>query len=219
MKVRKLENLKVLLAFSIFFILNGVLLYLPIKYDELRIISGKWNWNGKIFAVLGAVIFLLVYKKFDLKDYFLTFKQDKKYLKKGIIIITSIFILSSVLNLVFNPSSREWDVETLLFQLTMPGINEEIAYRGIMLGLLAKILKPNRILHPAIIVTAILFGMAHGLSLDSNLELVFNAAPFFGTLVLGIIWAWITLKTGSILLALISHNLGNVADALIGMSK
>ena len=219
LKNRTSESLKILLSFSIFFIGNSLLLALPGHFPTFRIFEGQWNWDGKLFAILGAVVFLLLYRKFELKDYYLTLKQDKKHLKKGIIIISAIFLLSSVLNIALNPFTTEWNWETLMFQLSMPGINEEIAYRGIMLGLLAKILKPNKFLHPAIIVTAILFGLGHGFFLDGNWEVVFNAAPFFGTFALGMIWAWITMKTGSILLALISHNLGNVADALISMCK
>ena len=218
MKGRKLENLKVLMAFAIFFMLNSTLLYLPIEYSEMRWIDGNWNWTGKIYAILGAIVFLLVYRKFELKDYFLTIQQDKKNLKKGIIILSSILIIQITLDIIYG-GSREWNTESILYQLTMPGLNEEIAYRGIMLGLLVQILKPNTILHPAILITSILFGMGHGLFLNESFELVFKLGPFIGTMVLGMIWAWITMKTGSILLALLSHNLSNSAGLLIGMSK
>lgn len=218
MRTRNLESFKVLLAFSIFFMLNSILLYLPIEFNELRIIDGKWNWTGKIFSIFGAVIFLLVYRKLQLKDYFLTFKQHKKNLKKGILIISVIFLVSTILNFTFN-SSKAWNTETILYQLTMPGINEEIAYRGILLGLLVKTLKNYTFFNPAILITAILFGMAHGLFLNNDFELVFKTQAFFETMIMGIIWAWVTIKTGSILLALISHNLGNVSGKLISMMK
>ena len=216
LKNRSLENLKILLAFSIFFMANGVLLYLPIEFDELRIINGRWNWTGKILAILGAIIFLLVYRKFHLQDYFLTFKQHKKSLKSGIIAILVVFLVSTILNFKFNTPTSEWHTETILYQFTMPGINEEIAFRGIMLGLLVKILKPNSI---AMLITALLFGMAHGLFLNQNFELIFKSQPFFQTTIMGMIWAWVTIKTGSILLALLSHNLGNVSGKIISVIK
>jgi len=171
MKNRRLENLKILLIFSIFYLLNCSLLYLPLEFKELRICNGNWNWSGKLFAVLGSIIFLLVYRKFDLKDYYLTFKQDKKILKKGMIIVSVILLIQSILNWIYN-SPKEWNLETILFQLTMPGFDEEIAFRGIMLGLLTKILKPNSIIHPAILITALLFGMTHGLFLNDSHELI-----------------------------------------------
>jgi membrane protease YdiL (CAAX protease family) len=218
LKNRELETLKILIAFIVFFLINQISLVLPMVYPELRISNwnSNWNWVGKIYAIIGALVFLLVYRKFPLKDYFLTFKQENKFLKKGIIIITSILIIKTVL-LFFAPTKMlNW--ETLFFQFSMPGINEEIAYRGIMLGLLTKILKSkNLILNSPVWITAILFGFAHGLSLTTEFSIVFNIQPFLLKMTYGLIWGWITIKSGSILLALISHNLGNGTGNLIRM--
>jgi len=38
-------------------------------------------------------------------------------------------------------SAKEFDWETLIFQLTMPGFDEEIIFRAILLGLLLTSLK------------------------------------------------------------------------------
>lgn len=219
LKKKNSELLKIFLVFSTFFIIHNLLLHLPIEYQELKIIGGNWNWTGKIFAILGSVIFLLLFRKFKLKDYYLTLSQDKTFIKKGIIVISIILLVQSIMAFIYG-SPKEWDSETIFFQLTMPGIDEEIAYRGIMLGLLVKILKPFckfTIFHPAIIVTSILFGCAHGLFFTNSYELVFRSFPFFRTLIMGLIWGWLTIKSGSILLALISHNLGNVTNKLIRM--
>ena len=72
------------MAFIIFFLINQISLVLPMVYPELRISNwnSNWNWVGKIYAIIGAITFLLVYRKFPLKDYFLTFKQESKFLKK-----------------------------------------------------------------------------------------------------------------------------------------
>lgn len=217
---RKSETLKVLTIFSIYFLIHSMLLYLPLEINELSLIKGKWNWTGKILAILGSIIFLMVYRKFKLEDYFITFRQNNNFLKYGLFTIFLIFIIKGLFNYYYL-SPTEWNAETVLFQATMPGFDEEIAFRGIMLGLLVKILKPTAvsIFHPAIYVTALLFGMGHGLFLNDSYDLVFNISSFFITTVLGVVWAWITIKSGSILLALISHNLGNIASQLISMSK
>ena len=214
-------NIKILLAFIVFVILNHFLLYLPLVYPETRIINGNWNWSGKIYSILGAIAFLAVYRKFPLKDYFLTIKSKKGFWKNGLLIVGAVFIYTMV-------SSYFWDreylnMETLFFQFTMPGIDEEIAFRGIMLGLLLKVLK-NKIvifkmtlISPPILVTSILFGLAHGFSLDNDYQIVFNLEPFLRTAIYGIIWAWITIKSGNILLALLSHNFNNGFGTLISM--
>lgn len=217
---RRSETLKILVVFSLYFLIHSILLYLPIEFAELSFIKGNWNWSGKIFAILGSILFLLLYRKFELKDYFLTFKQNDAFLKNGLFLVLLIFVIKGLFN-YFYLSPAAWNIETILFQATMPGLDEEIAFRGIMLGLLTKILKPAKvsIFHPAIFVTALLFGMAHGLFLTDSYEISFNSSSFLITTVLGVAWAWITVKSGSILLALISHNLGNITSEIISISK
>lgn len=217
---RKADTLKVLSVFFLYFIFHGLMLDLPTEYSGLRFTSGSWNWSGKIYAVFASVLFLIIYRKFSLKDYFLTFKQNSDFTKYGIITIIVIFALKALSNwLYLSPS--DWSTESILFQATMPGLDEEVAFRGIMLGLLTKILKPTSraILHPAIYITAILFGFGHALHLSDAYALTFNLSSFLFTAIFGLAWAWITLRSGSILLALISHNLGNVTSQLISMGK
>ena len=218
LKKRSAYNIKVLTAFAVFFLINGILTHLPLEFENLNIFKSQWNWSGKTLGVIGSIIFVLLYKKFSLKDYYLTTKQDKGFLKTGILIVVAVLIFQSALGF-FTGSSKPWNLETILYQLTMPGIEEEIAYRGIMLGLLVQVLNPQRwsFIHPAILVTALLFGMAHGLVLNESFRLSFRMFPFFNTMLLGLVWGWITMKSGSIILALISHNLGNVVQNLIRM--
>ncbi|OFX18972.1 MAG: hypothetical protein A2041_11080 [Bacteroidetes bacterium GWA2_31_9b] len=222
MKNRNPESLKIVLVFVLYFIVNGCLLHLPFEYQSTWIIKGDWNWSGKIYAILGSVIFLLVYRKFKLADYYLTFKQERVFLKKGYIIIGILLLIGSIMSFIFS-TKMEWDWETILFQLTLPGIDEEIAYRGIMLGLLTKVLKPQikvgkiNIGNFAILITALLFGFTHGLLITESFNIELRLYPLIRTFIMGLIWGWITIKSGSILLALISHNLGNVSDKLIRM--
>lgn len=220
LKSRNKESMKILLVFAVYFLFRSALLHLPLEMSQAKFINGNWNWSGKIFAILSSCLFLLVYRKYSLKDYFLTLKQNKDFLKKGISIVGVLFIIGSLMSYIFS-TPKEWSWETFFFQLTMPGIDEEIAYRGIMLGLLTKALKLKikmlkfSIGNPAILITAILFGFAHSLFITNFFEIEFNIYPFLRTGIIGWIWGWLTLKSGSILLALISHNLGNVTDHLI----
>lgn len=222
MKNRNKESLKILLVFVLYFIVNGCLLHLPFEYQTTLIFKGDWNWSGKIYAILGSVVFLLVYRKFKMTDYYLTFKQERIFFKKGCIIIGILLLIGSITSFLFS-TKVGWDWETILFQLTMPGIDEEIAYRGIMLGLLSKVLKSKNEIgkinlgNSAILITALLFGFAHGILITESFNIELRLYPLIRTFIMGLIWGWLTIKSGSILLALISHNLGNVSDKLIRM--
>lgn len=223
-KDKEKENLKVIFVFLSFFTFHKLLLNLPIKYEELRIVNGNWNWAGKIYGILGSILFLFVYRKFKREDYFLTLKQGSKFKNNGLKVVFTLFIIGAIINHIFF-SPKDWNFETIMFQLTMPGLDEELAYRGIMLGMLTQVLKKDisffgmKLGTPAIWITSILFGLVHSLFFSSTYEIQFHFISFCNSLIYGLIWAWLTLKSGSILLALISHNLANTTLNLIRMVK
>lgn len=208
-KTRKTFN--ILMVFGVFYLSNTILLFLPLEFKHLSLLKGSWNWTGKMFAILGSFIFILLHKRPSLKQYHLTLNQHRNFILKGVLVVMSILFVRTGVSFYLGASTKG-DVETILFQLTMPGIDEEIAFRGIMLGLLFNVLRPfqTKIFHPAIIVTATLFGLVHGLVVTQDFELYFDAFPFLNSFALGIIWGWLTIESGSILLPLVSHNLFNV---------
>ncbi|WP_347922934.1 CPBP family intramembrane glutamic endopeptidase [Pontimicrobium sp. SW4] len=222
LKDKKRQTLKVILAFASIALLSNVLMIVPIEYESLVLFDSKWNWSGKLYATLGVLLFLVVYGKFQLKDYYLTLKQNKSFLKKGILILL-VYILIEVISYVFLSNKMPWSLDTLLYQLTMPGIQEEVASRAIIIGLLVQVLssekklfKKSRI-NPAILVASLMFGFGHGLFLNDSLEVTFYAYPFIRTTLIGYLYGWITVKSGSILLALVSHNLLNFITSLMRM--
>jgi len=224
MKKRDREFFLTVAVFGSYVFVRQLLLYLPIEFPSTRFVDGNWNWSGKLYVIGGSILFLVIYRKLGLKDYFLTARQNHTFSKKLMIKgIKTILILMaiSVGGLMLLTDPKSWDLESVMFQLSMPGIDEEIAFRGIMIGLLVKILKPDvrifslAIGNPAIIISAILFGLAHGFHLTNSMEPVFNLIPFMTSFAVGTIWGWLTVKSGSVLLALFSHNLGNTLSVLI----
>ncbi len=82
LKSRKSENWNIVFMFSAFFIVNSLVLYLPNEYISFSLFNGGgWNWSGKIYSSFVSIVFLIAYRKFELKDYFLTFKQNKVFAK------------------------------------------------------------------------------------------------------------------------------------------
>jgi membrane protease YdiL (CAAX protease family) len=121
--------------------------------------------------------------------------------------------------------NQKLNIETLLFQLTLPGIDEEIAYRGIILGLFSSFMVNKislwkiTIHHPSIWIVGTLFGLIHALQFNQEWELTFDLLYFIKTFLLGTIWSYMTIKTKSILFPVLSHNLSNTLTNLIGMMK
>jgi len=128
-------------------------------------------------------------------------------------------LLSSIIWFIFGKS--EYNFETLAFQISIPGIDEEIFFRGLLLGLLSSALKDkiSFLGNPSILLTAILFGFMHALKIDKNNSLSFESIYFFQTGIAGYVWGWVTIKSRSILLAILSHNLSNFFGTLLTMIK
>lgn len=92
-----------------------------------------------------------------------------------------------------------WQVVILL--ALIPALCEEVAFRGFIF---AGLLHNNGRLR-AVLVTAVLFGLSHGILQQS-----------IATMILGILLGWITLRCGSIIPALIVHCINNMLSVSLG---
>ncbi len=107
------------------------------------------------------------------------------------------------------------DWETVAFQWTMPGLDEEVFYRGVLLVAMNEAFaKRISILGAPIgfggLLTSALFGLAHGLSFGPG-GFEFELGFFLMTGGPSILLLWMREKTGSILLPVIAHNIANGA--------
>ena len=220
--VKDKGQIKTIGLFSLIFFSYQIILKLPIEIKELQIIQGKWNWTGKLFGILFGILTYLLLKHKLSPFTFLQFKQEAKSLKITLL-LTVIIICTSLF--AFFDTSISFDTETLLYQFTMPGFDEEIMFRGVLLGLLLTCFKDKIIIgewnfgNPSVLFIGLLFGLAHGFIVTDNLSVKFELYSFIWASILGYIWSWITLKSKSILQSVLSHNLLNFITNIIRMSN
>ena len=108
-----------------------------------------------------------------------------------------------------------------MFQLIIPGIDEEIMYRGILLGILMNCINQKYALsnYFSILIIAILFGLVHALRFTVNFSIGFNIFNFISISIIGYILGWITIKNKSIVLPILVHNMSNFFGVLATMLK
>ena len=215
MKEHTRENYLRVLSIVVCYLTYYFALTLQYHFECFNIINGSWNWDGKIYGIVcGIVMYFIFRRQFSENDFF-TLKQNKEGLKlalKVVVAIIAISILGGIAN------DKDFNIETLLFQISMPGIDEEIMYRGVLLGLMCSALRVGGAAWrtPAIMINAILFGLVHSLSFSDG-ALQFNSVNFIWTYLLGYGFGYITIKTQSILLPMLTHNLYNFVLNLLSM--
>ena len=206
----------------VIFIIYQILLIIPMEYKELNFLHGKWNWTGKLYGIIfGLITYYLLSKQLkQLK--FLRIRQDNRTLNKTLLLSGLIIFISAF---SFFETTKEFNTETLLFQLTLPGIDEEIMFRAVLLGLLLTCLKDKIVIgnynlgNPSVLIIGILFGLCHGIQVTKKLNIEFKTIAFISAFLFGYIWSWIAYKSKSILQPVISHNLSNFFFSLIRMIK
>ena len=111
-------------------------------------------------------------------------------------------------------------LEYLLYQLTMPGIAEELSYRGVIQpGLNKSLGRPWRLLGAQVgwgwVITSLIFWAPHAFRVDPQMRLSFYWPTLTMQLIVGFVLGWMRERTESVFPPMLAHNLVNVVWTLI----
>jgi membrane protease YdiL (CAAX protease family) len=109
--------------------------------------------------------------------------------------IRSAFVLANELP----PRSNSW-------MISPPSIVEEVVWRGVVLAAFLRVYDQRK----TILFSAIVFGVLHIFAALNGHPLIYAVGNVVWAAILGIFYAYVTLKTGSLLPAMIVHYLGNL---------
>jgi uncharacterized protein len=177
--------------------------------------GSDWNWLGKVLAIAGMVA-VAALPQFGFARSGLTLRQKPGWGAGAAVIalLSGLFFY-----LAATDGQGPADVETIAFQWTMPGLDEEIFYRGVLLLALNEAFKPRADVLGAPVglgglLTSVLFGLAHALGYDES-GYGFDAMTFLMTGGPALILVWVRERTGSVLLPIIGHNVANGASTIL----
>lgn len=178
--------------------------------------DSDWNWQGKLLA-LAATLAIAALPMFGWRRIGLTLAQAPGSLKAALPVLVLYCAFFVAIAVAF-PSDTA-SAEDVAFQLTMPGLEEETFYRGILLFALYRAFT-GRVRFLGVewgwgaILSCLLFGMTHAFGFSDGqfsldpLVMALTAFPAF-------IAVWLTLRTGSLVLPIVMHNFGNAISMLI----
>ena len=93
-------------------------------------LPGQWNWQGKVLALV-ATLAIAAAPRFGWRQAGITLQQAPGSQRASLPIAVGYCAFFLAIALVF-PDDRP-TAETIAFQLTMPGLEEELFYRGLLL--------------------------------------------------------------------------------------
>jgi hypothetical protein len=169
-----------------------------------------FNWSSKLYSIVFALLLLIPLKSFiSPSEIGLRLKQNDNSIKFSLIFILIFFSVASTLGLLSGKTS--FDGETLLFMAIMPGLNEELIYRGLLLGLLNKIFERKYRLFKTYfgwgaIITSFIFGILHGFQLGENFQFRFDFFTILISGIYGFVYALIRERSGSLVFPVIAHS-------------
>ena len=178
--------------------------------------EADWNWQGKLLA-LAATLAVASLPAFGWRASFLALPRAEggwKLVLAGCLAYVALF-LGLALAFPNEPASAE----TVAYQLTMPGLEEEAFYRGVLLLALYRAFTGRKRLLGVdwswgAVVSCALFGLAHafgysdgGFRFDPLTMLLTGGPSLFAV--------WLALRTRSVLLPVLLHNFGNAITLLV----
>jgi hypothetical protein len=174
------------------------------------------NWQGKALALVASLAIAAI-PLFGWRRVGLTLAQAPGSFKAALPVAAVYCAFFAAMALAF--PSEPASGEEVAFQLTMPGLEEEIFYRGILLFALDRAFAGRmRFLGVdwgwGAILSCLLFGMTHAFGFSDG-QFSFDPLYMALTAVPSLIAVWLRLRTGSLLLPMIMHNFGNAISLLI----
>ena len=195
------------------------LVVLDVALGEIPRVDGfqhlHWSWQECILSTAWPFLLIALVPGISLVSVGVTSRFRPGWLKPSI--VAGLLALAVPAVFFILGARKKLDAEGWAFLLIMPGLAEELIFRGVYQSLLNRVFgKPWRLAGAefgwGLIITAILFTGFNGLvAVDSQLHtrIVLQAAiaPFMMSLVSG----WVRERTDSVWPSVFGHNLSNVA--------
>lgn len=179
--------------------------------------AAHWNWTGKLLATAGLLL-VAAMPGFGLARSGVTWQQATGSKAAWWVFAALVVVISG---LAFHFRDGADTLETMLFQWSMPGIEEELFYRGVLLLALHEALDSGTSTKPRWaglgvggVLASVAFGLGHAL-FYRNGAVSFDAMAFVMTGGPALLLVWFRMRTGSLVLPVLAHNVANGAFTLL----
>ncbi|MDR3528050.1 MAG: CPBP family intramembrane metalloprotease [Rhizomicrobium sp.] len=175
-----------------------------------------YNWGYKVFSLAFGLMFAIILidsGKFRSRELGLSFLQAPGTGRMLLTVILPCLVLLVVLP-AMPRGAKDHSLETVLFQATMPGLTEELAFRGLYLALFDRMFTARfRVFGAELgygaIATSLVFAMAHVVRFDAHFIPQVAIVPGITMTLFALFMVWVRCRSRSLVLPVMLHNLGN----------
>jgi membrane protease YdiL (CAAX protease family) len=175
-------------------------------------------WFGKTLSISGTVLMIWLLPSIGFRAAGFTWTQREGSVQPAVIaaVITLVSAVGTAAVLTHTPDVR---FENILFQATLPGLDEELFMRGLLLLLLHQAFGGGLRIFGAdtgwgFWVVVVLFGLLHGVTMSDG-ALSISIGAIVSTGFMGFVLTWIRERTGSLVIPILFHNAFNVAMTFV----
>ena len=180
-----------------------------------------WSWQECLLSAAWPFLLVALTSGISLKSIGVTLRLRSGWLKPSIVAL--LVALAVPIVFFFLGARRKLSGEGWAFLLTMPGLAEELVFRGVYQSLLNRVFgKPWRFANAefgwGLIITAIFFAGFNGLVVvDPQLHprIVLSAA--IAPLLLSFVSGWVRERTDSVWPSVFGHNLSNLVIPAVSL--
>jgi uncharacterized protein len=199
---------------GLLFLADAVLLRITDYAPAMNMIDSSWNWEGKIAALLAAVaVFACLPREMRTLVGLGRLPQARTWLWLAPMLGLHLALMAARTYYFGEPVACSLD--TLAYQASLPGLHEEITYRGVWWVLLAAALDRDRIADGrmpwwTLAVTSILFGAVHAVDYTAAGGLSVELPALLATSVSGLLFGLMQGIGRSLWVPILAHNAGNL---------
>jgi membrane protease YdiL (CAAX protease family) len=206
------RNWRLLLLVAALIALHDFLVALPrISYFQHL----HWSWQEALLATAWPLaLAVFTPPSFSLASFGITSPLTMGWLKPAIVALLLAFAVPVLF--FFLGSRKKLDAEGWAYLLIMPGLAEELVFRGVFQSLLNRVFgRPWRFANAqfgwGLIITAVLFAGANGLfAIDAHLHPRVVVYAAIAPLMLSLVAGWVRERTDSVWPCVFGHNLSNM---------
>ncbi len=201
------------------------LVVLDVALTEIPRVDGfqhlHWSWQECLLSTAWPFLLIALVPGISLASVGVTSRFRPGWLKPSIVALLLAVALPAVFFIL--GARKKLDAEGWAFLLIMPGLAEELVFRGVYQSLLNRVFgKPWRLANAefgwGLIITAILFAGSNGLvAVDPQLHarIVLHAA--IAPVMLSFVSGWVRERTDSVWPCVFGHNLSNIVIPLASL--